>query len=227
MGGEGLRILTMNARTMLLLAALLALPGAGPAAAQSLAEVARAAKEKKEASTRAVWTNEDLREGLPELKLVRAPREHPPSLGPYVTTPIERVRRMLGVAKVKPGELVIDVGSGDGRILIVAAEEFGARGIGIELDADLVAHSRSVVAARGLEKQVSIVHANALDVDLSPADVVTIYLSLEGMALVQPHLERTLRKGTRVVTNVGKIPGWTPDPESPGPEEEIWLYRAP
>ena len=216
----------MNPRTMLLLAALLALPGAGPAAAQSLAEVARAAKEKKEASTRAVWTNEDLGERLPELKLVRAPREHPPSLGPYVSTPIERVRRMLGVAKVKPGELVIDVGSGDGRILIVAAEEFGARGIGIELDADLVAHSRSVVAARGLEKQVSIVHANALDVNVSPADVVTLYLTPQGLTLLGPFLKRTLRPGTRVVSNVFQIPGWEPTAESL-PKEEIWLYRAP
>lgn len=205
---------------------LAGLLGGGAAAAQSLAEVAREARQKKEVSSRVVWTNEDLREGLPELKLLRAPREHPPSLGPYVTTPIERVRRMLAVAKVKPDELVVDIGSGDGRIVILAAEEFGARGIGIELDAELVAHSRSVVAARGLEDRVSILHANALDVDVSPADVVTLYVTREGVALLRPYLERTLRPGTRVVSNVSQIPGWEPAAGSL-PEEEIWLYRVP
>ena len=211
----------------ILLAVFLAgLLGVGAAAAQSLGEVARQAKEKKEASTRAVWTNEDLREGLPELKLLRAPREHPPSLAPYVSSPLEQVRLMLRVAKVKPGELVIDVGSGDGRIVILAAEEYGARAIGIELDAELVAHSRSVVAARGLDDRVSILHANALDVDISPADVVTLYLTPQGLALLRPYLERTLRPGTRVVSNVFQIPGWEPAAESL-PKEEIWLYRVP
>ena len=219
--------MTAAHQAKILLAVFLAgLLGVGPAAAQSLAEVAREARQKKEASTRAVWTNEDLREGLPELKLLRAPREHPPSLAPYVSSPLEQVRLMLSVAKVKPDELVIDVGSGDGRIVILAAEEYGARAIGIELDAELVAHSRSVVAARGLEKRVSILHANALDVDLSPADVVTAYLTPKAMEVLRSHLERTLRKGTRVVSNVFQIPGWEPAAESL-PKEEIWLYRVP
>jgi protein-L-isoaspartate O-methyltransferase len=211
---------------LVLLAALAGWLGSGVARAQSLAEVARAAKEKKEASTRAVWTNEDLRERLLELKLLRTPREHPPVLAPYVVTPPERVRQMLRAARVKPGELVVDIGSGDGRILIVAAEEFGARGIGIEIDPELVAHSRSVVAARGLDDRVSILHANALDVDISPADVVTAYLTVEGMAVLRPYLERMLRPGTRVASYVFRIPGWEPAEESL-PEEEIWLYRVP
>ncbi|MGH9805549.1 MAG: SAM-dependent methyltransferase, partial [Candidatus Acidiferrales bacterium] len=170
--------------------------------------------------------NEDLRERLPELKLLRAPREHPPSLGPYVGSLQEKVRLMLQAARVKPGELVIDVGSGDGRIVILAAEGFGARAIGIELDAELVAHSRSLVAARGLDDRVNILHANALDVDISPADVVTLYLTPQGLTLLRPYLERTLRPGTRVVSNVFQIPGWKPA-EGSLPEEEIWLYRVP
>jgi len=226
MRAQGQAVTTRMPKTGLLPVALAVLLAGVPAAAQSLAEVAREAKRKKEASTRAVWTDEDLRERLPELVLLRAPREHPPSLGPYVTTPIELVREMLRAARVKPGELVIDVGSGDGRIVILAAEEFGARGIGIELDADLVAHSRSVVVARGLEDRVSIMHANALDVDISPADVVTLYLTQQGVALLEPYLRRTLRPGTRVVSNVNRIPGWEPEEESL-PEKEIWLYRVP
>jgi len=219
-------MLAKTAEKLLLLALLVAIPAALPAAAQSLAEVARAAKEKKGASTREVWTNEDLRARLPDLKLLRAPREHPPSLGPYAGSLREQIRLMLRAAKVKPDELVIDVGSGDGRIVILAAEEFGARAIGIELDAELVAHSRSVVAARGLDDRVSILHANALDVDISPADVVTLYLTPQGLALLRPYLERTLRPGTRVVSNVFQIPGWEPAAESL-PKEEIWLYRVP
>jgi predicted RNA methylase len=99
---------------------------------------------------------------------------------------------MLLVAEVQPGEVVIDVGSGDGRIVMMAAEAFGAKGIGIELDEGLVGISRSLVTARGLDDQVQIIHANALDVDLSPADVITLYLEVEGLKLLRPHLEHTL-----------------------------------
>jgi predicted RNA methylase len=133
---------------------------------------------------------------------------------------------MLLVAEVQPGEVVIDVGSGDGRIVMMAAEAFGAKGIGIELDEGLVGISRSLVTARGLDDQVQIIHANALDVDLSPADVITLYLEVEGLKLLRPHLEHTLRPGTRVVSYVSKIPEWTELPESVE-EEEVWLYRVP
>jgi precorrin-6B methylase 2 len=203
----------------LLVVATAGLPEAG---AQSLAEVARETKKKKEQSTRTVLTNEDLggRGSFPEIRLLGVPREHPPSLA------LEAVRQMLLVAEVQPGEVVIDVGSGDGRIVMMAAEAFGAKGIGIELDEGLVGISRSLVTARGLDDQVQIIHANALDVDLSPADVITLYLEVEGLKLLRPHLEHTLRPGTRVVSYVSKIPEWTELPESVE-EEEVWLYRVP
>jgi hypothetical protein len=197
-----------------------------PAAGQSLAEVARETKEKNEKSEGKVWTNDDLGEALPEVRLLGPPREHPPSLAPYVPSRLDRVRLMLQVANVQPDEVVIDVGSGDGRIVIMAAGEFDARGIGIELDEALVEYSRREITLRGLENRAKIIHANALDVDLSPADVVTLYLTSEGVKLLLPHLEHTLRPGTRVVCNSLKIPEWTPEPESL-PEQEIWLYRVP
>ena len=195
--------------------------------AQSVADVAREAREKSRGSTLKVWTNDELGEGFPEIKLVRTPRQHPPVLAPYLPTPIVTVRRMLEVAGVRAGELVIDVGSGDGRIVVLAAEEFGAQALGIEIDPEMVARSRRAIAARGLDARVKILEANALDVDLSPADVVTLYLTPEGVALLRLHLERTLRPGTRVVSFVYKIPGWTLDPATPNPEEEIWFYRVP
>jgi precorrin-6B methylase 2 len=202
--------------------------GLSEATAQSLADVARETKKKKEQSTRTVLTNEDLgrRGSFPEIRLLGAPRQHPPSLAPYQGSPLEAVRQILLVADVKPGEVVIDVGSGDGRIVMMAAEAFGAKGIGIELDEELVGISRSLVTARGLDGRVEIIHANALDVDLSPADVITLYLELDGLKLLRPHLEHTLRPGTRVVSYVSKIPEWTELPESVE-EEEVWLYRVP
>lgn len=210
-----------------LLAVTLLLGLAAPAMqAQSLAEVARKTREKNEKSDSKVWTNDDIRESLPELRLLGPPREHPPNLAIYQGSPYERIRQMLTVAGVKQDEVVIDVGSGDGRIVLIAASEFGARGIGIEIDENLVKISRAEAETRGLQERVKIVHANALDVDLSPADVVTLYLTDEGLRLLRPHLEHTLRPGTRVVSYVSQVPGWTPLPESVK-EAEIWLYRIP
>ncbi len=208
----------------LLLALLLVLLVGTAARAQSLGEVAREVRKNREPSTRKVLTNEDLGKSLPEIRLLREPRQHPPSLGPYFPSPIEVVREMLMRADVQPNELVIDVGSGDGRILFLAAEEFGARALGIELDAGLVESSRRAAAARGLEERVQIVHANALDVDLSPAEVVTLYLSADGMELLRFHLERTLKPGTRVVCHGFPVPGWTPV-WSRETDPRLYLYR--
>ena len=71
-----------------------------------------------------------------------------------------------------------------------------------------------------------IIQANALDVDLSPADVVTLYLPPEGMALLRPHLERTLRPGTRVVSNEAEVPGWTPERTETVERQNLFLYRV-
>lgn len=193
-----------------------------------LADIARESKQKRQESTRKVWTNDDLGMNFPEIKLLGPPRQHPPSLAPFKPTPMATVRRMLETANVQPGEMVFDIGSGDGRIVIMAAETFGARAVGIELNEALVAESRRAVAAKGLEDRVKIIQANALDVDLSPADVVTLYLTPDGIELLRPHLERTLRPGTRVVVYVDQIPGWTLDWRlGEDPWQDIFFYRAP
>lgn len=116
---------------------------------------------------------------------------------------------MLELAGTGSGDVVYDLGSGDGRIVILAAEKFGARGVGIELNPELVTTSRQKVAAKGLQEKVTIVQANFLDVDLSPATVVTLYLTDAALATLRPHLERQLRPGTRVVVRFFQIPGWT------------------
>lgn len=195
-------------------------------AAQSVAEAARAAREKKAESTAKVWTNDDLGSAFPEIKLLGHSLS-PPYLSGYEGSPENIVEAMLRLADVVPGEVVMDVGSGDGRIVILAAELFGARGIGIEIDKKWVDRSREAIAAKGLEDSVKILHANALDVDLSVADVVTTYLTAKGLETLRPHLERTLRPGTRVVCHRAEIPGWTPERVMKIDNREIYLYRAP
>lgn len=210
----------------LLLMLQLALGSGLPAWAQSVVEAAREAKKKKEQSTRKVWTNDEIKARFPEIKLLRQSSQ-PVWLSGFEATPYEVVDEMLAVADVQPGEVVFDLGSGDGRIVIRAAEKFGARGVGIELNRSLVEKSRQEVAARGLEERVRILHADMLDVDLSPADVVTLFLPTAALEQVRPHMESTLRPGTRVVSHQNEIPDWTPERVWPLGRRVLYLYRMP
>ncbi len=210
------------------LAALLLLALAWPAAAQaqSLAELARESKKKKEESTRKVWTNDELGTAFPQIRLL-GKAEKPISLGGYEPTPLPIVEAMLRLASVQPGEVVFDLGSGDGRIVIMAAEKFGARGVGIEIDEKLVEESRKAVEAKGLQDKVKIIHANVFDVDLRPADVVTLYVGPTILELLRAHMERTLRPGTRVVSHQYEIPGWRPSQVLDLERVFLYLYRVP
>lgn len=195
---------------------------------QTLAEIAAEAKRKKQESTRPVVTNEEMpaAAGFPGIQLLRQ-SANPPSLAPYEPTPMPLVEAMLELAEVQSDDVVFDIGSGDGRIVIAAAELFRARAVGIEIDSDLVTRSRKTVEEKGLSEQVRIVHANALDVDLSPADVVTLYLTPDGLRLLRPHLEATLRSGTRVVCRTFEIDGWTAERIERRENEPVFLYRVP
>jgi len=132
------------------------------------------------------------------------------SLAPYIPTPQVIVDRMLEAGRVKPGEMVYDLGSGDGRIVITAAQKFGARAVGVELSEDLCRTTSARVKALGLEDRVTIVHGNLLKVDLRPADVVTIYLLTSSNERLRPNLEKYLKPGARVVSNDFEIRGWKP-----------------
>jgi len=140
----------------------------------------------------------------------------PPTLSqtldaPYVPTPPEIVAEMLRQTRVGRDDVVYDLGSGDGRIVIAAARDFGARGVGIELDAALVQQSRDAAFAAGLGERVTFVWKDIFDVDLSPATVVTIYLFPEVNARLVPKLRRELRPGTRVVSHEYPLGDWPPD----------------
>jgi len=134
----------------------------------------------------------------------------PERLAPYVPSPQPVVERMLEAAHLKPGETVYDLGCGDGRILITAAERFQAKGVGIELSAELVQQARDTVRKRGLQNWITVVQGNLLEADVSAADVVTLYLLTSLNTRLQPKFEQTLKPGARVVSHDFAIRGWAP-----------------
>jgi cyclopropane fatty-acyl-phospholipid synthase-like methyltransferase len=127
---------------------------------------------------------------------------------PFVPTPKPIVRRMLGLAEVKPGERLIDLGAGDGRIVIAAAREFGANALGVELHPERFAIIRN--SAASLKPNLQAVRQNFFTADLSNADIVTMYLLPSVNEALRKKLERELHSGARVVSHDFSIPEWTP-----------------
>jgi cyclopropane fatty-acyl-phospholipid synthase-like methyltransferase len=113
------------------------------------------------------------------------------SIAPFVASPIEVVRKMLEYSDLKPGENLVDLGCGDGRVVIMAAEEFGASSVGVDLNKRLVSEARKKAKALGLDERVKIVHGNIFDLDLSQADVVTMYLTTGANEKVRPKSNRS------------------------------------
>jgi ubiquinone/menaquinone biosynthesis C-methylase UbiE len=154
----------------------------------------------------------------------------PDTLAPSFPTPQGIVERMLALAQVKPGEVVYDLGCGDGRIVITAAQKFKARAVGIELRRDIYETTLGKVASLGLSDQVRIVHGNALHYDLSPADVVTLYLLTSSNERLKPVLQKYLKPTARVVSHDFEIRGWSPATVEKmvvaGRPHEIYLYRV-
>jgi precorrin-6B methylase 2 len=128
---------------------------------------------------------------------------------PFVTTPTEVVDAMLELAEVKKDDLVYDLGCGDGRIVIAAAQKHGCRAIGFDIDPARVSESRANVDAAGVAHLVTIRRADIFDLDLSEANVVTMFLTRAVNAQLLPQLER-LRPGTRIVSHMFSIPGIKP-----------------
>ena len=128
---------------------------------------------------------------------------------PFVGTPPEVVDRMLEIAEVKEGNVVYDVGSGDGRIVIRAAKRYGVRAVVIEIDRELVERSRAQARAEGVEHLAEFRQQDALKVDLTEATVVTLYMYPEFNAKLRPNLAK-LKPGARVVSHDFGIEDWTP-----------------
>jgi SAM-dependent methyltransferase len=128
---------------------------------------------------------------------------------PFVPSPPEVVDRMLELAEVRKDDVVYDLGSGDGRIVIRAAKRHGARGVGIEIDPELVERSRAAATQEGVDHLVEFREQDALTADLSRATVVTLYMLPEFNEKLRPLLQK-LRPGSRVVSHDFGIEGWPP-----------------
>jgi len=158
-------------------------------------------------------------------------RHYSNSLAPYVVSPQSVVDRMLALADLKPGETLYDLGSGDGRILITAAQQFHAKAVGVEISDTLVYATNQRIHRLGLDNQARVIHGDLLKIDLSPADVVTIYLMTDSNGMLRPNLEKYLHPGARVVSHDYTIPGWKAkdvEREDSSPRAHwIYLYEIP
>jgi SAM-dependent methyltransferase len=145
---------------------------------------------------------------------------------PFVPTPQEVVDKMIELVGVKEGDVVYDLGSGDGRIVITAAKK-GARAIGFDIDGDLVKESRENIRKAGLEKLAEIKQQDILTVDLSPATVVTMYLLPDVNLKLKPNLLKQLKPGSRVVSHAFDMGDWKPDKTERVNGRTIYLWTIP
>ena len=129
------------------------------------------------------------------------------NLGPQIPTPQLVVEKMLEAGHVSADDLVYDLGSGDGRIVITAVQKYGARAVGVEIMPDLCRKARERILSMGLSERARIIEGSALRVDLNPATLVTMFFMTNSNERLKPALEK-LKAGTRVVSNEFPIRGW-------------------
>jgi 16S rRNA G966 N2-methylase RsmD len=153
-------------------------------------------------------------------------------LAPYYPTPETIVDKMLALGGLKAGEKMYDLGSGDGRIVITAAQKYHADAVGVELDKDLCRQSLDRIRKLGLERTAHIVNGDLLVQNYSSADLVTVYLLPDAVNnKVQPLLDRQLKKGARVVAHDFEFKNWTPEKvenipdDGEGRSHALFLYR--
>jgi protein-L-isoaspartate O-methyltransferase len=153
-------------------------------------------------------------------------------LAPYYPTPETIVDKMLRLGGLKAGEKMYDLGSGDGRIVIVAAQKFHAEAVGVELDKDLCKQSAAKILKLGLDKNAHIVNGDLLKQNYSSADLVTVYLLPDAVNnKVQPLLDRQMKKGARIVAKDFDFRNWTPEKveniadDGEGRSHTLYLYR--
>jgi ubiquinone/menaquinone biosynthesis C-methylase UbiE len=164
--------------------------------------------------------------------VLRAQSGDAEKLAPYYPTPETIVEKMLQLGGLKAGEKMYDLGSGDGRIVIVAAQKFHAEAYGVELDKDLCKQSAAKILKLGLEKNARIINGDLLKQNYSSADVVTVYLLPDAVNnKVQPLLDKQLKKGARIVAKDFDFRNWTPEKvenipdDGEGRSHTLYLYR--
>ena len=145
---------------------------------------------------------------------------------PFVPTPQEVVDKMVELAGVKKGDVVYDLGSGDGRIVITAAKK-GAKAVGFEIDGDLVKQSRDNIRKAGVQDQAEIRQQDILTVDLSAATVVTMYLLPDVNLQLRPNILSQLKPGSRVVSHAFDMGDWKPDRIERVEGRTLYLWTIP
>jgi SAM-dependent methyltransferase len=146
---------------------------------------------------------------------------------PYVPTPPEVVRAMLKLGGVKRGDFVIDLGCGDGRIVVMAASEFGARGIGYDLNPERIKEAKENAAKAKVEKSVQFIEKNLFEADIKDANVVTLYLLPSVNEKLRPRLLAELKPGTRVVSHSFLMGDWTPEETIEVDGRKIYRWTIP
>jgi hypothetical protein len=154
----------------------------------------------------------------------------PEKLAPYYPTPETIVEKMLTFGGLKAGEKFYDLGSGDGRVVVMAAQKFGADATGVEMDPDLHKQSTDRIRALGLETKARIILGDITKQDFTNANLLTVYLLPSSNDKIRPMLEKQLKKGTRIVSHDFTFSGWAPDKEETieddgeGRSHTIYLY---
>jgi SAM-dependent methyltransferase len=156
---------------------------------------------------------------LPEPSPSATPESEEPLEAPYVPTPQVVVDQMLAMAEMGPNDVIYDLGSGDGRVVITAAQKFGARGIGIEIDPELVAQATANAQAAGVSDRVQFREEDLFTADFRDATVVTLYLLPDVNLRLRPILLTQLKPGTRIISHSFNMGDWEP--------EEVEVVRGP
>lgn len=162
------------------------------------------------------------------LGLVSAAAQQEPKLDiGYVPTPQTVVERMLEVAEVKPDDYVIDLGCGDGRIVVTAAKKYGARGYGVDMNPQRIKESNENAQAAGVTEKVSFKIADLFQEDISKATVMTMYLLTDINLRLRPKLLNDLKPGSRVVSHAFAMDDWEPDHQDVVDGRNIYFWYVP
>ena len=157
--------------------------------------------------------------------------QQPLPRAPFVATPPDVVDRMLALAKVGPRDVVYDLGCGDGRIVIAAAQKYGARGVGIDIDPARIAEAEENARRAGVQRLVTFRLQDALKSDVSDATVVTLYMLSQINVKLRPILTKDLRRGARIVSHSFAMGDWEPEHvetfrDEAGTNRVLYLWTA-
>jgi SAM-dependent methyltransferase len=168
---------------------------------------------------------------LPAVGQTGQKRPDAPQLAPYVPTPIEVVERMLQLGQVGKGDVLYDLGCGDGRIPITAAKRFGARGVGVDIDPERIAEANANAKKEGVAHLVTFKLQDAMTTEVSEATVVTLYLLSASNLKLRPMLTKQLKPGARIVSHAFSMGDWQPDKvdtfvDTSGTTRTLYLWKA-